>query len=112
MIFAFGCAWPPAIYKSWTARTTKGKSLAFLIIVLLGYMSGIIHKILYSWDAVFWFYLADFLMVFADLCLYFRNAAIDRRAKLQMESLMKTESLTPAQESFTNKGLVMTDRLA
>ena len=34
MLLCFAAAWPAAIHKSWVSRTARGKSLAFLIIVL------------------------------------------------------------------------------
>ena len=59
MITAFGAAWPVAIVKSWKSKTTKGKSLSFLLIVELGYISGIMHKIIYSMDIVIIFYIIN-----------------------------------------------------
>lgn len=79
MLVAFGCAWPPAIYKAWKAKTAKGISLRFLIIVLIGYIAGMIHKILYSMDIVFFVYALNFFMVFTQICIYFRNTSIDKK---------------------------------
>ena len=80
MIVAFGSAWPLSIYKSIKSKTTKGKSLFFLIIVFLGYLSGILHKILFNMDFVIIFYILNLLMVFIDIMLYFRNSYIDKKA--------------------------------
>ncbi len=77
MLLCFGAAWPSAIHKSWVSRTSKGKSLFFLIIVLVGYGSGILHKIFYNLDWVVLFYAVNCLMVTVDTVLYFRNAAFD-----------------------------------
>ena len=41
MIVSFGASWPMNVMKSWKARTTKGKSLAFLCLILFGYVAGI-----------------------------------------------------------------------
>ena len=38
MIVSFGFSWPMNVIKSWKARTTKGKSLAFLILIFFGYI--------------------------------------------------------------------------
>jgi hypothetical protein len=73
MIAAFGCAWPASIYKSYTSGSNAGKSLWFLIIVAAGYICGIIHKLLYSFDAVLFLYIINTLMVFTDMAIYFRN---------------------------------------
>lgn len=78
MLLCFGAAWPLNIYKSWTARTAKGKSLPFLMVVELGYISGMINKVLYHYDFVLYLYLLNFIMVGIDCTLYFRNRHLDR----------------------------------
>ena len=35
MIVSFGASWPMNVMKSWKARTAKGKSIAFLCLILL-----------------------------------------------------------------------------
>ncbi len=87
MIVSFGVSWPMNIIKSVRARTAKGKSLAFLCLILFGYVAGIISKFMneaYMADfASKWyvlvFYFLNFGMVFADLCLYFRNKRLDAK---------------------------------
>ena len=83
MLVCFGTAWPFSIYRSWKARTTAGKSVIFLWIVLFGYLAGIVHKILHSRDAVIAFYILNALMVLADILLYYRNLALVRAAARQ-----------------------------
>jgi lipopolysaccharide export LptBFGC system permease protein LptF len=73
MLFCFGFAWPFSIYKSYKSRSNKGKSLAFLYIVLAGYLAGIMHKIMYSFDPVIVLYIVNGIMVLADIMLYYRN---------------------------------------
>ncbi|MBZ9685862.1 hypothetical protein G9F72_005835 [Clostridium estertheticum] len=73
MLICFGLAWPANIYKSIKSRSTKGKSSTFLIIVIVGYIFGIIHKILYSRDIILILYIINLLMVLVDLILYYRN---------------------------------------
>jgi lipopolysaccharide export LptBFGC system permease protein LptF len=73
MLFCFGFAWPFSIYKSYKSRTNKGKSLVFLYIVLAGYLAGIMHKIMYSFDPVIVLYIVNGIMVLADIMLYYRN---------------------------------------
>lgn len=80
MIVAFGCSWPMNVIKSWKVRTTKGKSLAFLLLIFCGYICGIIGKLLspgYKWYVLF-FYVLNFIMVGADLLLYVRNYRLDK----------------------------------
>ena len=81
MLICFGAAWPVNIYKSITSRTTKGKSLGFLIIILAGYISGIINKLLFDRDIVMILYFINFFMVFADIILYTINKKRENREK-------------------------------
>jgi uncharacterized membrane protein YbjE (DUF340 family) len=85
MLVCFGAAWPFSIYKSYHARNNSGKSLQFLIIVLVGYLSGILHKLLFNFDIVIGLYALNFLMVFIDIMLYVRNRRISRSADNQAD---------------------------
>lgn len=73
MLICFGAAWPVSIYKSYTSKKVEGKSVAFLFIIVVGYIAGIIHKLLYSPDAVIYLYILNSLMVSIDIALYYRN---------------------------------------
>lgn len=86
MIVSFGASWPLNVLKSYKARTTKGKSLAFLLLIFFGYIAGIISKLAnesymaqigQKWYVLF-FYVLNFIMVGADLCMYIRNSKLDR----------------------------------
>jgi hypothetical protein len=72
MLICFGVSWPVSIAKSLRTRVVAGKSPAFMAIVCLGYVSGTLHKLLYSFDWVMALYVANMLMVAFDLFLYFR----------------------------------------
>ena len=78
MLVCFGISWPINVVKSYKMRTAKGKSLPFLVAILIGYISGITHKILYSRDLVLIIYIINFVMVSVDTALYFRNRKLDR----------------------------------
>ena len=83
MLIAFRLSWPFNILKSVRSRTSKGKSVVFEIVVVIGYLIGMTGKfITYSRTGVFaysiWFYIADIIMVLIDLCLYVRNTRLDR----------------------------------
>ena len=73
MLLCFGFAWPFSIRKSYVSRSNNGKSLVFLIVVIVGYIAGILHKILYNFDLVIWFYVLDMAMVVIDTGMYVRN---------------------------------------
>ena len=85
MLFCFGIAWPINLINSYRSRTAKGKNPLFTIVVIVGYLSGITHKLLYSRDLVLVLYLINLVMITADLCLYFRN----RRLDLARENVVK-----------------------
>jgi hypothetical protein len=80
MLLCFGLAWPLSIYKSYKSRTTKGKSLFFLYVVLAGYVAGVLHKIFYHMDGVIVFYVINFLLVLADIVLFYRNLWLEKKA--------------------------------
>ena len=88
MIVSFGASWPLNVMKSWRARTTKGKSLPFLCLILFGYVAGITSKFVNEtymaafaskWYVLF-FYVLNFVMVAIDLALYIRNYRLDKKA--------------------------------
>ncbi len=90
MIVSFGASWPLNVMKSYNARTTKGKSLSFLCLILFGYVAGIASKLVndvymsnitQKWYVLF-FYVLNFIMVFTDLCLYFRNRKLDKQNEI------------------------------
>lgn len=86
MIVSFGASWPMNVLKSYRTRTTKGKSLAFLYLILFGYVAGIASKFVneaymaafaQKWYVLF-FYVLNFVMVGTDLILYYRNKKLDK----------------------------------
>jgi hypothetical protein len=79
MLLCFGAAWPFSIYKSYTSRQNAGKSVAFLYVVLVGYGSGIVHKLLYRFDGVIYLYVLNGLLVLTDILLYHRNRRLALR---------------------------------
>ena len=91
MIVSFGASWPMNVMKSYRARTAKGTSIAFLCLILIGYVAGIISKLIsptFKWYVLF-FYVLNFVMVSADLVMYFRNRRLDKLAEAALQE--KTE---------------------
>ena len=87
MVVSFGASWPLNVMKSYKARTTKGKSLGFLLLIFFGYIAGIASKLTSAtyladfsekWYVLF-FYVLNFLMVGGDLVLYIRNYRLDKK---------------------------------
>lgn len=92
MVILFGISWPISIFRSFRARTAKGKSLIFLTFIWLGYLFGILSKILgNSVSYVFVFYIINICMVSLDIAIYFRNSRLDSKNK-------KNEKKNPQEE--------------
>ena len=91
MVLSFGASWPMNVMKSYKARTTKGKSLGFLLLIFFGYIAGIASKLVNeTYMAQFaskWyvlvFYCINITMVGIDLCIYIRNKKLDKEAEKQ-----------------------------
>ena len=99
MIVSFGASWPLNVMKSYKARTTKGQSLAFLLLIFFGYIAGFSSKLVSEtynfaekWYVLF-FYVLNFVMVGADLVMYVRNYRLDKLA---------AQNAAPAQETENN----------
>ena len=79
MVICFGISWPASIVRSWRARTCKGKSLFFLIFILVGYICGVSAKLVsQNITYVFVFYCLNLVMVATDMVLYYRNWRMDQ----------------------------------
>ena len=66
MTVRFGASWPMNVMKSYTARTAKGNSVAFMLFILFGYVAGIASKFVSSsytsdigdkWYVLFFYFL-------------------------------------------------------
>ncbi len=68
MMVCFGASWPASIYKTIKVKNPVGKSMIFLWLVEIGYISGIIYKISRP-DWVIALYLLNALMVGTDIFL-------------------------------------------
>lgn len=74
MLICFGLSWPISVYKSLTSRSIQGKSLAFMIAIIIGYICGILGKIIGGeLNYVITLYLLNLFFVSMDLVLYFIN---------------------------------------
>ena len=85
MIVSFGLSWPMNVLKSYRARTAKGKSLPFLLLIITGYLFGIAGKLIaggFKWYVMF-FYVLNLCMVLTDLGMYVRNYRLDKQAGLK-----------------------------
>jgi len=83
MLCCFGFSWPFSIAKSLKSKSAKGKSLGFMLLIEMGYVFGMIHKVFFAYNWVIWAYVALFLLVGFDIALYSRNSALDRKRERQ-----------------------------
>ena len=80
MLLCFACSWPLSIYKALKTKFVLGKSPAFMSIIILGYIFGILHKIVNNPDMVTYLWAFNMLLVTTDLILYFYYAPKNREA--------------------------------
>ncbi len=71
MMLCFGASWPFQVAKTYKTKDVKGKSIFFLWLVEIGYICGMIHKVLYNPDIVLFLYLLNFALVGTDMILYY-----------------------------------------
>lgn len=79
MLVCFGISWPFSIAKSIKSRSTQGKSIVFLCFVEIGYVFGIVHKIINNFNWVTYVYMVLFCVVGIDILLYLRNRRLDAK---------------------------------
>lgn len=96
MYVLFGCSWPFNIAKSIKTKSTKGKSLVFLILIDLGYVASMLSKVIascyggFDWSKSWWVFMfvaINFVLVSVDLVLYFINKAGERVAENTLKNV-------------------------
>ena len=90
MVICFGASWPFNIIRAYKARTAKGTSVLFMLLIGIGYIGGILCKI-FTWIekgglsplayVAFAFYIINISMVTAGIIIYFRNKHLDAIAE-------------------------------
>ena len=82
MVVSFGLSWPISIFKSLKSKTAAGKSPIFIGLIVLGYVCGIISKIISNnITYVFIFYCINLVMTSFDLCLNLYLRGKDKKQK-------------------------------
>jgi len=87
MLLCFGFSWPINACKAWKARNTKSTSLLFLLLILFGYVCGILAKLTnpayMSEFSKKWYvlsvYVVNLVSLIINLLVYFRNRMIEKR---------------------------------
>lgn len=82
MLICFGLSWPISVYKSATSRSTKGKSVVFTVAIILGYVAGIVGKIVgHTLNYVLALYILNLAFVSVDFALFFVNRRRENGAR-------------------------------
>ena len=80
MLVCFGFSWPMNVMKAYKARTAKGTSLAFIFLIITGYVAGITAKFMnHQINYVLAVYFLNLIIVSANIFVYIRNRRLDRR---------------------------------
>ena len=88
MMLCFAAAWPLNIARAWKARTAIGSSPWFMVVIEVGYILGMINKVVNDdVNYVFAFYVLDFILVLIGLAIFVRNTAIDRSRGRTVENI-------------------------
>jgi hypothetical protein len=78
MLVCFGVSWPVAMFKTWRVKRTEGKSLLFLVLIVIGYLCGVAAKCIRAAnahtapEAVTLLYAVNTLLVCGDIAMYLR----------------------------------------
>lgn len=80
MLLCFGFSWPMNLIKAYNAKTAKGTSLPFILLIIIGYVAGIAAKIVTGQtNYVLAAYVLNLAIVLLNLVIYFRNSTLDKK---------------------------------
>ena len=86
MLVCFGFSWPLNVIKAHRAKTAKGTSLPFILLIIAGYIAGISAKLISGQiNYVLIAYLLNLAIVSLNVIVYFRNVSLDKKRSLGME---------------------------
>ena len=93
MLVCFGFSWPLNVVKAYRARTAKGTSLPFIILIITGYVAGITAKIINGqFNYVLAVYFLNLIIVMTNIFVYIRNKALDKKAAVKSIELKITKN--------------------
>ena len=78
MLICFGCSWPISIFKSWRTKFVRGKSVGFMMLVVVGYLAGTVAKLARAAhtgeipEFTTPLYFINAVLVMVDLTLYYK----------------------------------------
>lgn len=84
MLVCFGASWPISVIRNIRAKTAKSMSLQFILLIITGYLAGIIAKLIMGQISyVLLVYLFNLAIVSINLVVYFVNRRHDRESELE-----------------------------
>lgn len=87
MLVCFGFSWPLNVIKAYKARTAKGTSLPFILLIITGYIAGISAKFITGQiNYVLIAYILNLAIVSLSVIVYFRNVSLDKKRSQGMEA--------------------------
>ena len=87
MLVCFGFSWPLNVMKAYKAKTAKGTSLPFVLLIITGYIAGISAKIISGQiNYVLIAYILNLAIVSLNVIVYFRNVSLDKKRLQGMEA--------------------------
>ena len=86
MLVCFGFSWPLNVMKAYRAKTSKGTSLPFILLIITGYIAGISAKLISGQiNYVLIAYILNLTIVSLNVIVYFRNVSLDKKRLQRME---------------------------
>ena len=80
MLICFGFSWPLNVIKAYKAKTAKGTSLPFILLIITGYIAGIAAKVITGQiNYVLIAYIVNLAIVSLNIVIYFRNVSLDKK---------------------------------
>lgn len=89
-LVGFGLSWPMNIVKDIRGKTSKGKSLMFLVFALFAYACGILSKLTAETISfVLIFYIINAMMVVVDTVFWFVNHRRDLKRDAELQACVE-----------------------
>ena len=87
MLVCFGFSWPLNVMKAYKAKTAKGTSLPFVLLIITGYIAGISAKLISGQiNYVLIAYILNLAIVSLNVIVYFRNVSLDKKLLQGLEA--------------------------
>ena len=87
MLVCFGFSWPLNVMKAYKAKTAKGTSLPFVLLIITGYIAGLSAKIISGQiNYVLIAYILNLAIVSLNIIVYFRNVSLDKKRLQGLEA--------------------------